>query len=115
MDITARNFLQDYNNHRIKAIWLRMQMEQVAEGYGYHKQAREHMIDIANWTGYPSQSIPAINETYPCEPPPIIGHHIKHHQVAYRGVVLGPHPNMCWEGIVKWYTCDSDSDSDSDA
>ena len=59
-----------------------MQMEQVAEEYGYHKQAWECMIDTAAWTGYPARSIPSIDEAHPHEPPPVIGHHVKHCQVA---------------------------------
>ena len=48
-------------------------MEQVAEEYGYRKQARERMVDMAYWTRYPSQSIPTFDKAHPQEPPPILG------------------------------------------
>ena len=56
---------------------LRVRMEQVAEEYGYHKQARERMVDAALWAGYPVRSVPTIDETHPREPPPVIGHRVK--------------------------------------
>ena len=61
---------------------LRVRMEQVAEEYGYHKQARECMVDAALWAGYPVRSVPAIDETHPREPPPVIGYRVKRRRVA---------------------------------
>ena len=77
MDIMVRNFLWDYDAHCNASAWLRIWMEQVAEEYGHHKQAREHMVDMANWIGYPTWSIPAFDKTHPREPPPTIGHCVK--------------------------------------
>ena len=39
MDVTARNWMRKYDDHRNMANKLRIQMEQVAKEYGYHKQA----------------------------------------------------------------------------
>ena len=72
----------EYDDYHLMAVRLRVWMEQVAEEYGYHKAQRDTMIDHATWTGYPVQSIPAIDEAHPCEPPPVIGHHVKHRRVA---------------------------------
>ena len=72
----------EYDEHRLMAIRLRVWMEQVAEEYGYHKAQHDAMIDHAAWTGYPTRSIPTIDEAHPHEPPPVIGHHVKRRRVA---------------------------------
>ena len=77
MDITVCNFLHDYDAHCRAANQLCLRLDQVAEEYRYHKQAREHMIDTANWTGYPACSIPIINKEHSQEPPPTIMSHVK--------------------------------------
>ena len=81
-DVTARNWVREYDNHRITAAKLRIRMEQVAEEYGYHKQARERMVDAALWAGYPVRSVPTIDEAHPREPPPVIGNRVKRRRLA---------------------------------
>ena len=81
-DVTARNWVREYDDHRIMAARLRVCMEQVAEEYGYHKQARERMVNAALWAGYPVRSVLTIDETHPHEPPPVIGHRIKCRRMA---------------------------------
>ena len=44
-------------------------MNDIGEDYGYYRQLRDRMIDMANWEGYPIRSIPAIDTTHPREPP----------------------------------------------
>ncbi|ETW75036.1 hypothetical protein HETIRDRAFT_423610 [Heterobasidion irregulare TC 32-1] len=72
-DVTAHQFLRDYNTHRGATNRLRLQMDKVAEEYGYHKQAWEHMIDTTLWTGYPNRSIPTYDINNLREPPPTTG------------------------------------------
>ena len=81
-DITAHGFLRDYDKHRVEVRRLRLQMDRVAKEYGYHKQAMEHMIDTANWTGYPNRVIPTFDEKHPRKPPAVIGSRIKRQRLV---------------------------------
>ena len=68
-DITARNFIRDYDAYCEVVGLLRTRMNDIGEDYGYYRQLRDRMIDMANWEGYPVRSIPAIDTTHPREPP----------------------------------------------
>ena len=68
-DITARNFIRDYDAYCEVVGLLRTRMNQVGEDYGYYRQLRDRIIDMANWEGYPIRSIPTIDTTHPREPP----------------------------------------------
>ncbi|ETW75305.1 hypothetical protein HETIRDRAFT_164543 [Heterobasidion irregulare TC 32-1] len=81
-DVTARQFLRDYDAHRGATNRLRLQMDKVAEEYGYHKQALEHMITTSMWTGYPVRSIPTYDVDHPREPPPVVGAHSKRRRLV---------------------------------
>ncbi|ETW77180.1 hypothetical protein HETIRDRAFT_327052 [Heterobasidion irregulare TC 32-1] len=72
-DVTTHQFLRDYDVHHGAANQLRLQMDKVAEEYGYHKQAWEHMIDTALWAGYPTRSVPTYDVNNPRNPPPVTG------------------------------------------
>ena len=68
-DITARNFIRDYDAYCEVVGLLRTRMNDIGEDYGYYRQLRDRMIDMANWEGYPVRSIPTIDTTHSREPP----------------------------------------------
>lgn len=81
-NVTVCGFLHDYDRHCTQSHHLCLQMDHTAEEYGYHKQVLDHMINTANWTGYPARIIPTFNESHPREPPPVIGAPAKHRRLV---------------------------------
>ncbi|ETW83368.1 hypothetical protein HETIRDRAFT_315317 [Heterobasidion irregulare TC 32-1] len=60
-DITARNFIRDYDAYGEIVELLSTQLAHVAENYGYYWHVRNRMIDDANWEGHPTRHAPVMD------------------------------------------------------
>ncbi|ETW77244.1 hypothetical protein HETIRDRAFT_109313 [Heterobasidion irregulare TC 32-1] len=60
-DLTARNFIRDYEVYGEVVELLSTQLEHVAENYGYYWHIRDRMIDDARWEGHPTRHTPVMD------------------------------------------------------
>ncbi|ETW76233.1 hypothetical protein HETIRDRAFT_430572 [Heterobasidion irregulare TC 32-1] len=60
-DLTARNFIRDYEAYGEVVELLSTQLEHVAENYRYYWHIRDRMIDDARWEGHPTRHTPVMD------------------------------------------------------